>query len=127
MYRSASVIAVVCILSSNSLAVAQTPATDPANGETLFRQRCGACHQVATPRNGIGPHLQGIVGRMAGSVDGYNYSSAMKASGVVWSAENLDSFLTNPGAAIRGTRMTQRFANAAERQTIIEFLQQTPD
>lgn len=127
MYRSASVIAGVCFLLSNSLAVAQTPATDPTNGETLFRQRCGACHQVATPRNGVGPHLQGVVGRAAGSVEGYNYSPAIKGSGIVWSADNLDGFLTNPGAMVRGTRMTQRFANAAERQAIIEFLQQKQD
>ncbi len=99
----------------------------PTNGETLFRQRCGACHQVATPRNGVGPHLQGVVGRAAGSVEGYNYSPAIKGSGIVWSADNLDGFLTNPGAMVRGTRMTQRFANAAERQAIIEFLQQKQD
>lgn len=43
---------------------------DAASGERLFRQRCGACHQIATTRNGAGPHLQGVVGRAAGSVEG---------------------------------------------------------
>ena len=127
MHRSVSAIAGLCLLLSVAVAAAQTPASEPTNGETLFRQRCGACHQVATPRNGVGPHLQGVVGRAAGSVEGYNYSPAIKGSGIVWSTDNLDGFLTNPGAMVRGTRMTQRFANAAERQAIIEFLQQKQD
>lgn len=127
MYRSVSAIAGLCLQLSAAVAAAQTPASEPTNGATLFRQRCGACHQVATPRNGVGPHLQGVVGRAAGSVEGYNYSPAIKGSGIVWGADNLDGFLTNPGAMVRGTRMTQRFANAAERQAIIEFLQQKQD
>ncbi len=127
MYRSVSAIAGLCLLLSAAVAAAQAPASEPTKGETLFRQRCGACHQVATLRNGVGPHLQGVVGRAAGSVEGYNYSPAIKGSGIVWSADNLDNFLTNPGAMVRGTRMTQRFANAAERQAIIEFLQQKQD
>lgn len=91
-------------------------------GERLFQQRCGACHQLATTRNGIGPHLQGVVGRPAGSVESFKYSPALKASGVTWTPETLETFLTNPGAMVRGTRMTQRFSNAEERRAIAEFL-----
>ena len=95
---------------------------DAAPGERLFQQRCGTCHQIATTRNGVGPHLQGVVGRTAGSVEGFKYSPALKAPGLTWTTETLDTFLTNPSAMVRGTRMTQRFNNADERRAIIEFL-----
>lgn len=95
---------------------------DAASGERLFQQRCGACHQIATTRNGAGPHLQGVVGRAAGSVEGFNYSPALRDSGITWTADTLESYLTNPTAMVRGTRMVQRFNNADERVAIIAFL-----
>ncbi|MDX3926039.1 MAG: cytochrome c family protein [Shinella sp.] len=95
---------------------------DAAPGQRLFQQRCGACHQIATPRNGVGPNLQGVVGRTAGTAEGFRYSPALRDSGITWSAETLDTFLTNPTAMVRGTRMAQRFSNADERRAIIEFL-----
>jgi cytochrome c len=95
---------------------------DAGGGQKLFQQRCGTCHQIATPRNGVGPNLQNVVGRKAGSVEGFKYSTAMLNSGITWSPELLDTFLTNPGAKVRGTRMTQRFNKAGERRAIIDFL-----
>ncbi|MDH4441518.1 MAG: cytochrome c family protein [Rhizobium sp.] len=100
----------------------QAHAQDTAAGQKLFQQRCGACHQIDSTRNGVGPHLQGVVGRSAGSVDGFRYSTAMQGSGITWDAAQLDTFLTNPGGLVKGTRMTQRFAKADERQAIIDFL-----
>nr|WP_305123297.1 c-type cytochrome [Roseomonas sp. GC11] len=93
-----------------------------AEGQRLFQQRCGACHQVATTRNGVGPHLQGVMGRAAGSVPGFSASPALRNSGITWSAETMDGFLANPTATVPGTRMAQRFANAEERRAIIAFL-----
>ncbi len=95
---------------------------DVTAGQRLFRQRCGACHQIGAARNGVGPHLQAIHGRAAGSIEGFNYSPALRASGITWNDEKLDAYLANPTAMIRGTCMTQRFTNAAERRAIIEFL-----
>jgi cytochrome c len=97
-------------------------AQEAGSGERLFRQRCGACHQIATTRNGAGPHLQGVVGRKAGSVEGFNYSAALRDSGITWTADTLESYLTNPTAMVRGTKMVQRFKHADERRSIIEFL-----
>ena len=94
---------------------------DAASGERLFRQRCGACHQIATTRNGVGPHLQGVLGRKAGSIEGFNYSPALRNSGITWTAETLGTYLTNPTAMVRGTKMVQRF-NADDRTAIIQFL-----
>jgi cytochrome c len=66
--------------------------------------------------------LQGIVGRVAGSIEGFNYSPALRDSGVTWTAETLETYLANPTAMVRGTRMVQRFNNADERVAIIAFL-----
>lgn len=100
----------------------QAHAQDAADGQRLFQQRCGTCHQVDSTRNGVGPHLQGVIGRTSGSVEGFRYSPAMQSSGITWDAGQLDTFLTNPAGLVRGTRMTQRFAKADERKAIIDFL-----
>ncbi len=110
------------LIVAGSVALAYSQETDAALGARLFQQRCGTCHQIATTRNGVGPHLQAVVGRTAGSDESFKYSPALKTSGVTWTTETLDTFLTNPGAMVRGTRMTQRFNNAEERRAIIEFL-----
>ncbi|WP_049730998.1 c-type cytochrome [Rhizobium ecuadorense] len=115
-----AVIASIVTVVGASASIAQE--ADAGLGQKLFQQRCGACHQIATPRNGVGPNLQGVVGRAAGSVEGFNYSPSLRNSGITWSPETLDAFLTNPGAMVPGTRMTQRFNKADERGAIIEFL-----
>ncbi|PII37908.1 c-type cytochrome [Sinorhizobium meliloti] len=116
----------VVIAALVSLAVSghatQALSQEAAPGQKLFQQRCGACHQLETPRNGVGPHLLGVVGRTAGSVDGFRYSAALKGSAIAWTSETLETFLSNPAAMVRGTRMTQRFNNADERRAIIAFL-----
>jgi cytochrome c len=112
--------ALVAVSWASHASVAQE--ADAASGERLFRQRCGACHQIATTRNGVGPHLQGVVGRAAGSVEGFNYSPALRNSGITWTADTLGTYLTNPTAMVRGTKMVQRFNNADDRTAIIQFL-----
>lgn len=116
-----------CVALAALTVVAAAWATDPsvaqaAAGQRLFQQRCGACHQIATTRNGAGPHLQGVVGRAAGSVEGFSYSPALRGSGITWTPETLETYLANPTAMVRGTRMVQRFNNADERRAVIVFL-----
>ncbi|WP_245571362.1 c-type cytochrome [Neorhizobium alkalisoli] len=117
--------AAIYLLTFVSLGIA-TPSlaqeADAAAGQRLFQQRCGTCHQIATPKNGVGPHLQGIVDRTAGTTEGFKYSDALRDSAIAWNPETLETFLTNPGAMVRGTRMAQRFNNADERRAIIQFL-----
>ncbi len=80
-------------------------AQDAAAGERIFTQ-CRACHQLGpTARNLVGPQLNGIFGRRAGSVDGFNYSDAYKALDKVWDEDNFRSYIQNPRAATPGTRM----------------------
>ncbi len=78
---------------------------------------CKACHTVQPGRNGLGPSLAGLVGRDAGSIDGFNYSDAMKAADVVWTPENLDAYLKNSGEFIPGNRMSQLFRQGVQDDT----------
>ncbi|NML16519.1 c-type cytochrome [Azohydromonas caseinilytica] len=74
-------------------------------GKTVFA-RCASCHQVGpAARSTFGPHLNGIVGRRAGSLPGYGYSAALKASGLVWDEATLRAFIKAPGDTVPGTKM----------------------
>ena len=76
---------------------------DAAAGEKAFTA-CKACH--AFGKNGVGPNLTGVVGRKAASVEGYNYSAALKESGITWDEANLKEWLTGPAAnKVKGTKM----------------------
>ena len=77
---------------------------DRTAGEQVFR-KCQACHSLEPARRTVGPHLKGVIGRTAGTVEGYDYSVAMKRSGVVWSPDVLDKFLTSPSHFVHGTKM----------------------
>ena len=84
----------------------ETPAPpDPVAGAVVFRQ-CASCHQVGpSARAGFGPQLNGIVGRRAAATADYNYSTALRNSGIVWSDETLAAYIRNPDAAVPGTKM----------------------
>ena len=78
-------------------------AGDPAKGEQVYR-RCQGCHSI--DRNRIGPMHKGLFGRKAGSVPDFDYSDAMKNSGIVWTEVTLDQFLQGPRKMVPGTKMT---------------------
>ena len=78
---------------------------DAVAGKAVFNQ-CKACHQVGPEaKNGVGPVLNGIVGRKAGEAPGYNYSDANKGSGLTWDEATLRAYLTDPKAKVPGTKM----------------------
>lgn len=89
----------VSLAASNALA-----AGDVAKGEKVFNQ-CKVCHSLAKGRNMIGPSLAGIVGRKAGTVEGFKYSDAMAKAGVTWTEENLAKYLKSPQAFVPGDKM----------------------
>ena len=96
-------------------------APDAARGEQIY-VRCMACHALAADR--VGPHHCGLIGRRAGSVVGFDYSPAMKRSGIVWNAKSLDRFLAKPLAMVPGSTMTyDGIADAQERTDLIAYLQ----
>lgn len=77
-----------------------------AQGEKVFG-KCKSCHQVGEgAKNRSGPHLNGVVGRAIGAVDGFRYSGAMSEMGGVWDEATLAGFLANPRGAVKGTKMS---------------------
>jgi cytochrome c len=108
-------------LPAATLAVAVSAAPAP-NGETVFNQRCKACHSaVAGKPSPLGPNLAGVVGRKAGT-QAFAYSPALKASGVVFTKPNLDKFLAAPAKMVPGTRMVIAVPDAAQRKALVEYL-----
>ena len=80
-------------------------AGDPTAGAQVFK-KCLACHAVGEDaKNKVGPVLNGLFGRPAGSVPGYDYSDANKNSGIVWTPEVFAEYIKNPRAYIKGTKM----------------------
>jgi cytochrome c len=81
-------------------------AQDAAAGEQVFRRLCSPCHDVGPEaKTKLGPPLNGIEGRKAGTIEGFNYSEANKSSGIVWSAESFDKYIRAPMQEMPGTRM----------------------
>ena len=80
-------------------------AQDAAAGEKVFAQ-CRACHQIGeNAKNAVGPVLNGVIGRPAGSVEGYNYSPANKGSGLTWDEATFRDYIKDPKAKVPGTKM----------------------
>jgi cytochrome c len=82
-------------------------AGDVEAGAKVFK-KCKACHYVDQEKNKTGPHLVNIIGRAAGSVEGYKYSKAMAGSGIVWDEATLTEYLRAPKKYIKGTKMAFR-------------------
>jgi cytochrome c len=80
-------------------------AQDAAAGEKVFAP-CKACHQVGeSAKNAVGPILNGLIGRKAGTVEGYAYSAANKNSGLTWDEATFTEYIQNPKAKVPGTKM----------------------
>lgn len=93
-------------------------------GKVAFNNACRTCHSFKPDDNRLGPTLHGIVGRKAGSIEGFAFSPSMKASGITWDEANLDKFIANPNQVVSGNKM-QPFggiADASERAKIINYL-----
>jgi len=95
------------LMAAAALCAAAAPAmaADPAAGEKAFAV-CKACHKVGeSAKNGVGPTLNGVVGRPAGSAEGFKYSDAMKNSGITWDEANLAEYIKNPKEKVPGNKM----------------------
>jgi cytochrome c2 len=100
-------------------AVAQPPG-DPAKGADVFDDHCSDCHALQGVHQG--PSLVGVLGRKAGSLPGYDYTPAMKASGLTWNRAELDRFLVAPKKLVPGTAMEAVVVDPAERRDLIAYL-----
>ena len=109
------------LVASSVAAVAQ----DAAAGEKVFA-KCKVCHRIGEgAKNFVGPVLNGVVGRKAGTYPGYNYSEANKNSGITWTEENLKTYLKNPQKMVPGTKMVfPGLSSETDIDNVIAYLKQ---
>jgi cytochrome c len=94
----------------------------PTDGKALFEKRCGGCH--ALDRDKEGPRLGGVYGRTAGTVASFQYSDALRKSGIKWNEKFLDKWLTNTEQLVPNNEMTFHVEKPDERAAIIAYLKQ---
>jgi cytochrome c len=118
-------IGAVLFIGALVLPAASARAQDAAAGERVFAQ-CRACHQVGdTAKNAVGPHLNGLFSRKAGTVEGYNYTPANKNSGLTWDEATFRDYIKDPKAKIPGTKMVYAGLKDEKRiEDLIAYLKQ---
>ena len=126
MSKPLAILLGACFLVSSGLISATAHAGDAAAGKKVFK-KCKACHYAAKDKNKTGPHLVNLIGREAGTVEGYKYSKAMKSSGIVWDEDTLTAYLRAPKKYLKGTKMA--FAGLrkdADIANVIAYLKAQP-
>ena len=113
------------VLSSPS-ALPQASNAEDTSGQQAFNNACRTCHIIREGDNRLGPNLHKVIGRKAGSLPDYAFSSAMKEAGFVWDEEKLDRFIAKPDEVVPGNNMKPYggLASDEERKKIIAFLAQ---
>ena len=102
---------------------------DAEEAQLAFNNHCRTCHTTREGDNRLGPTLHNVIGREAGSVPGFGYSSAMKDAGITWNEETLDRYIGNPDAVVPGNNMKpySGISDPAERAKIIAHLKAESD
>ena len=111
------------LYAATSLAAAerQAIAAEALSRGALLFQTCSACHSVLG--DGVGPDLTGIYGSKAASRPGFDYSSALRSSGLVWDEPTLRAFITNPQDLVPGTTMTfPGYDKRADTDAVVDYL-----
>jgi len=139
--RFRALLAAGILMGCGDLAMAQGAGGggDPVRGEQVFKQ-CVTCHKVGEgARNGVGPQQNGVIGRPAGTVEGYSYSALNKAAGengLVWTEDNIFAYLPDPNAFLKkfltdkgkpelatgSTKMVFKLPNEQQRRDVIAYL-----
>lgn len=114
---------VLTLLVAAPSSIAQQPASDDA-AQQAFNNSCRTCHSMKEGDNRLGPNLNKIVGRKAGSLPNYNYSSSMKEAGFVWDQDKLTRFMVKPDEVVSGNKMLPYGGIAAdEAAKVVAYLQ----
>ena len=99
---------------------------DPPDGQQIFKAQCAVCHSVQPGQTVVGPSLAGVVGRTAGSMESFRYSPGMRKSGIVWTEEEIGTFIESPRKLVPGTNMAfPGERDAAKRAAIVKYLAAT--
>ena len=111
-------------LTAASVLLAFPAAAQDDAGQLMFNNACRTCHVVKQGDNRLGPNLYRIIGRLAGSVDSYGYSSALDNADFVWDEQTLDRFIANPEQVVPGNNMKPfgGISSKEDRAKIIGFL-----
>lgn len=113
--------AFIAVLMFSGSTMSPGHAQDAEHGKTVFKA-CAACH-ATDHANRLGPGLEGIVGRKAGTALGFRYSNAIKNSGIVWDDKWLNAYLESPQKAVPGTTMPYAgLKDAMDRADLIAYL-----
>lgn len=104
-------------------AIAQD-APEASDPQVAFNNHCRTCHSVQPGDNRLGPALHGVMGRKAGSVEGFAYSPGFKTTDVVWDEKHMDQFIANPNSLFPGNNMATfaGLSNEGDRKAIIDYL-----
>lgn len=103
-------------------ATAPAAVADTAAGERVFATQCSGCHSVEPERNRAGPTLYGLFGRRSGTLEGFDYSTAMREAGIEWTPETLDDFLAEPREVVPGSKMVLWGLPPEDRRHVIAYL-----
>lgn len=125
LWISAAVLPAAVLLnaSAGALQAAALQANADAGADTFDRD-CSDCHSVSPKQtNRKGPTLFNVFGRRAGTVNGFDYSARMRASGIVWTASTLNAYLANPQATVPGGKMKKGVPQPSDRANLIAFLE----
>jgi cytochrome c len=97
------------------------------DGQLLFNNACRTCHTTKEGDNRLGPSLHKVIGRKAGALPDYGYSSALKQGDLTWDEATLDRFIANPDAVVPGNAMKPYagIGSAEDRKKLIAFLRQS--
>jgi cytochrome c len=96
---------------------------DAEAGKKVFN-KCKICHTLEAGVNKVGPSLAGVIGRPAGTVEGFKYSEAMAGSGLTWDAATIDQYLADPKGFVPGNKMAfVGLKKEEERANVIAYLQ----
>ena len=126
MFSTGALSAMALMLASPSALPQVSQGTEDVSGQQAFNNACRTCHMVKEGDNRLGPNLFKVVGRKAGSLPDYAFSSAMKEAGIDWDEEKLDRFIANPDEVVPGNNMKPYggLSSSDDRKKIIAYLAQ---
>ena len=115
----------ICVaLALASVVTAATAEDSPASGREVYERHCQTCHGGTAPADSpIGPDLAGIVDKRAATQSSGLHSRALTNSGIVWNRDSLRRYLADPGLAVPGTVMPTRMSDAAELESLLDYLE----